>query len=178
MPFIDKIPLSEIKPLRYLRDAKVGTFVQVAQASVRPAAITVPASGPQAPMTALVSVLSAANGERTGLVILEGTEAGTFYGDDELMQRPALDISGLADVVVTEPAPSGTFRKVLAGDICLAYQRNGDGVLSMAVSFDTSSSIKGYVPLHGPQRGRIGTITDQVYVGRGAVISNKVTVEP
>ncbi len=121
----------------------------------------------------------AANGERTGFVILEGIEAGAFCGDDELMQRPALDISGLAHVVVTEPAPSATIRQVLAGDICLTYGRSGENLLSMAVRLNHGlpSSIQGYVPLNGPQCGRIGRIDEQVYIGRGAVISNKVTVE-
>lgn len=159
MAFIEQIPLSDVKVLRYLREAEVGTLVQVSQASEQP------------PVAALVSVLTVANGERKGFVILDGEEAGAFCGDDESMHVPALDISDLAHVAVTRPAPSARYRKVSRGEICLAFGRDGKGVLSMAVGIQNSSArLHGYVPLHGKFCGKIGNIAEQIYVGRGAVL--------
>ena len=158
MPALRQIRLSDVKVFERISDAAVGTLLQITVGSLDAE-------------ICLRAALKGADGTSLGAVLLEGTRAGAFLADGELNDRFALDLTNLAEIVLSEPAPrmAGPHHGD-AGNIYEVSDRSGATFLGLAVKFPASNKVIGYTRLTDPLRGHIEQILDRFYLGKAVVI--------
>jgi hypothetical protein len=158
MPYIDKIPLKGIKIIPELQNAPVGVLLQIA----------IPNDSSIADV-GLRCTLDMSNAQSLGVVFLEGTHTGQFFTDAELNYAPAIDISAIAHIVLTEPAPQRN-KNVVGGDMYHVSVR-GNTFLCVAVCLHSKpTELFGYALLEGEPCGKITMISDKLYIGKVAVV--------
>jgi hypothetical protein len=161
MQFIDPIRLADLRVTR-VTEARPGTLLQVNDA-------------PHQPLVALKAELPGADGPSCGVVGLFGEPVGIFIADGELPGDLGLDISDLAEIVLTEPAPrpAGLKDKVTRGIVCRSANARNEWWTSMAVALPHQpDEILGYVHLDGPDCGRIEMVDGQpVLLGKAALLA-------
>jgi len=130
----------------------------------------VPSNNSAAAAPFLRCSLTAPNGD--GVVSLEGASAGVFIPDAELNSNPAIDISGLAHVVVTLMLRGAGSNRIKAGDICGTSDRAGNTFLCMALCLQPPPSpIYGFALLDDAHRGQITrNALNPFYIGSAAVV--------
>lgn len=144
MEFVDPIRLSDISVVN-VRFTKTGRLLQFNDT-------------PQTPKIALRAEMPAPGGTINGLVGLSGAWLGTFLGDEELPANVALDVTQLAEIVVSEAGPrqTGHTVKTTPGMVCQCTTIDDQPWISMAVQLlGQPDMIVGYIHLDGPDRGKI-----------------------
>jgi hypothetical protein len=141
MPFIPEIPLSDIKVIR-VTEAPVGSISQISD-------------NRNTPTVVLRSQMEVVNGSTLGVISLEGSEAGLFSTDLELLYYAALDVTKLVSLALGDPAPPPPQRGH-RGAFYEATTLNDEPFAAIAVALRSSpDAIIGYVQLDGPRRGHI-----------------------
>jgi hypothetical protein len=157
LPALKQIRLAKVKVFERISDAPIGTLLQIA------------VGGTNAEVC-LRAQLHTAESAYPGAVLLEGTRAGTFLTDEELNDRIALDLTGLAELVLSDPAPrTAAIHPNDAGSIYEVSARSGSSFLGMAVKLPISSKIIGYARLTPPLCGHIEQILERLYLGKALV---------
>ena len=157
MPPIDAIPLNLVEVYRKVGDAPVGAVLQIAPGDF----------SQDTNVVVLRCLQKTANGQSDGFVFLEGAIAGMFVTDGPLLDRTAIDLGNIAEIVVHEFSLS---EPIKGGDVCHA---NGS-ILCIAVTYPNApASIVGYARLEAPRMGHIEGATEHIRVGRPSVRQRK-----
>lgn len=160
LPAIRQIRLANVKIFERVSSAAVGTLLQ----------ITVGALNAE---VCLRAARGGPGGTSLGVVLLEGTGAGAFVTDGDLNDCFAIDLTNLAEIVLSDPAPRAVgAHQSDPGNIYEASDRSGTVFLGMAVKLPTANRIGGYVRLTDPRRGHIEQILNWFYLGKAAVIDS------
>jgi hypothetical protein len=158
VPAIDHIPLDRIVIYERLSQAPLGALLQLRIDAPVPLVVVVRAGGGQS------------GGMPDGIVFLEGSDAGTFLHDRNIEVDPAaLDITALAEIVVTSPAPirRGPHR----ADLTRLYVRLDEPAVGMAVRTSLNPDVHtGYLYLAGQHRGLILQGGSWIEIGSATVI--------
>jgi hypothetical protein len=173
MPHIWEIPLSKVKVLRTLAEAKVGDVLQIAT----PSDLPVPEIATSTSLVGLRVEMEAGVRLQPGLVVLDGPAAGIFITDEALQFSPAVVLNDFAHIALHDPAPRSGHglrgQQVSPGDICHVSGSAGDFLAIATFSLPVagqSQRLYGYVGLEEPVRGRNYNADVNARLGRAVLV--------
>lgn len=158
MPTIKQIKLSSANVFKKLSDIQHGTLLQIATS-----------------MSTVETCLRAKSKfddkNASGVVILEGENAGRFLKNDDIKDFPVIDLTNLAELAINVLSPQfGMNDQSVAGCVYIATNCDGGTFQTMAVGWDLKMDfVIGHVWLDGPSKGLIEQVTEKMYLGTAIV---------